>query len=319
MTKKKSKSISTNGVQASLSKKFVKYVLENEDQYPTGEKFLESLNEWQEKALRVNKNAIDLDSLCKKLDIEKEIVSWCKDASYFDYTEKLGTRQEHQDGLFYIGDPSAMAAVECLNIKENSQVIDLCSAPGGKSIHALNFLGPQGKLISNEIDFKRSKTLHENISRIAGAIKDDPYIQVTNEKPIDLVNPREAIADVVIVDAPCSGEAMMRRSELARRQWSLKLAVKMAEIQVELLDVASQLVRPGGQIGYFTCTFNEVENENVIDKFLETHSDFKVVAPDILKEKLGDENIAIRKNSLFLYPHLVRGDGQSICVLQKLT
>lgn len=306
-------------MQASLSKKFVKYVLENEDQYPTGEKFLESLNEWQEKALRVNKNAIDLDSLCKKLDIEKEIVSWCKDASYFDYTEKLGTRQEHQDGLFYIGDPSAMAAVECLNIKENSQVIDLCSAPGGKSIHALNFLGPQGKLISNEIDFKRSKTLHENISRIAGAIKDDPYIQITNERPIDLVNPREAIADVVIVDAPCSGEAMMRRSELARRQWSLKLAVKMAEIQVELLDVASQLVRPGGQVGYFTCTFNEVENENVIDKFLETHSDFKVVAPDILKEKLGDENIAIRKNSLFLYPHLVRGDGQSICVLQKLT
>lgn len=306
-------------MQASLSKKFVKYVLENEDQYPTGEKFLESLNEWQEKALRVNKNAIDLDSLCKKLDIEKEIVSWCKDASYFDYTEKLGTRQEHQDGLFYIGDPSAMAAVECLNIRENSQVIDLCSAPGGKSIHALNFLGPQGKLISNEIDFKRSKTLHENISRVAGAIKDDPYIQITNERPIDLVNPREAIADVVIVDAPCSGEAMMRRSELARRQWSLKLAVKMAEIQVELLDVASQLVRPGGQVGYFTCTFNEVENENVIDKFLETHSDFKVVAPDILKEKLGDENIAIRKNSLFLYPHLVRGDGQSICVLQKLT
>lgn len=305
-------------MQASLSKKFVKYVLENPLQYPDGEKFLESLNEWQEKALRVNKNAIDLESLCKKLEIEKQSVAWCKDASYFDYKEKLGTRSEHEEGLFYIGDPSAMSAVECLDIKSNSQVIDLCSAPGGKSIHALNFLGAQGKLISNEIDFKRSKTLHENVTRMAKAMKNDPYIQVTNEKPEDLINPREAIAGVVIVDAPCSGEAMMRRSELARRQWSLKLANKMAEIQLELLDVASKLLKPGGQIGYFTCTFNEVENENVVENFLQNHSGYKVVSPEVLKQKLGDENIVIRKNSLFLYPHLVRGDGQSICVLERL-
>ncbi len=79
-------------------------------------------------------------------------------------------------------------------------------------------------------------------------------------------------------------------------------------------DVEKISTRQGFGEGLFQAG---IENENVVENFLQNHSDFKVVAPEVLKQKLGDENIVIRKNSLFLYPHLLRGDGQSICVFER--
>jgi 16S rRNA C967 or C1407 C5-methylase (RsmB/RsmF family) len=284
----------TSATNAKLSKKFVAYVRSHPEQYGDADAFLSALDQWPVKAARANTHVFSAAQLCNQLEIKFDPVPWCPDATYFDFESKIGQREEHSQGLFYIGDASAMAVVELAAIKASDVVVDMCAAPGGKSIHAINFLGSEGHLISNDIDTRRIKTLQENINRILKPIdeKQRPRVEVANLDGEALVKQYEATADVVILDAPCSGEAMMRRSDVARRQWSEKLIRKMSEMQKELLEQATRIIKPGGRIIYSTCTFNEVENENVI-----ASCECEIRTTETLR------------------PHQMRGDGQRLFVL----
>lgn len=315
-------------VQAQLSKKFVAYVRANPDFYPDTEAFLTSLDTWPQKATRANTHVTTIEKLCANWSINFDQVPWCGDATYFPYDKKLGSTHEHEQGFCYVGDPSAMLAVECVDIAPDAFVVDMCAAPGGKSIHALNFLGPDGTLIANDVDPRRVRVLQENVDRMLGSIPVEhrPTVKITNSSAADLAEAYAREANLVILDAPCSGEAMMKNSNIARRQWSEKLLTKMSTLQKMLLMHAKTLLQPGGKIAYSTCTFNGIENEGVV----EFGRDNLGLSPNNgiqLLDKLAKKNLQ-RGSDLFvpamerdfgisIYPHLARGNGQFAAVLSN--
>ncbi len=313
----------SNNVKASFSKRFLEYVQKNLDCYPDVEAFLKALTTWPEKAVRANTHVVSINDLCNSWKIDKDIVPWCSDATYFEFDQRIGASKEHEEGLCYVGDPSAMVAVECVDIKSDAIVVDMCAAPGGKSIHALNSLGPSGTLISNDVDSRRVRILQENLDRMTDPIASHliPHCEVTNMKVRDLSDAYAGQADLVILDAPCSGEAIMRKSDVARRQWSTKLISKMSSLQKELIDSARSMVKPGGVILYSTCTFNRCENDEVIayasdELEIAPMSGREIVAYLGSNDSASTAGMVERDYGIVLYPHYIRGDGQSVAVLK---
>ncbi|MFN8015908.1 MAG: RsmB/NOP family class I SAM-dependent RNA methyltransferase [Acidimicrobiia bacterium] len=298
-------------IDSKLNKKFIDYVNEHVENYIDPNNFLQSLNSWPEKAFRVNTHAVSIEDLCSDLKVEMSRVPWCRDASYFDYELKLGQRIEHTKGRYYIGDPSAMALVEYLDIKPDDVVVDVCAAPGGKSVHALNKLGSNGFLIANDVDPKRADILRENLYRTLNVIPENerPKYEITNLNIQELSEKYADYADVVILDAPCSGEAMMRRSYTARRQWSEKLLMKMSILQKMLFTYSKVIAKPNSKIGYSTCTFNSLENDEVVNFAINNLS----CTPVKLEGKT--DGLYEREHIYVLYPHFVKGDGQSFAIL----
>ncbi len=134
-----------------------------------------------------------------------------------------------------------MLAAEALNPSPGERVLDLAAAPGGKSTHLAALLQGQGSLLANEIHPRRVWELAENLERWGAR-----NAAITNERPERLAERLGAIFDKVLLDAPCSGEGMFRKSEAARQAWSPALVESCARRQAALLEQAGGLVRPGG-------------------------------------------------------------------------
>lgn len=203
-----------------------------------------------------------------KISSDKK-VSWANEAYYFDENVRPGKHPYHEMGLYYIQEPSAMSAAALLAPKPGMRVLDLCAAPGGKSTQLATYLGDSGLLVSNEINTQRSRILSQNIERmgIKNAI-------VTNEDSFVLASHFPGFFNAIQVDAPCSGEGMFRKLPEAIEQWSMENVAICAARQKEILDNAAVMLKPGGVIVYSTCTFSREENEDVIEYFLERHTDF---------------------------------------------
>ena len=221
-------------------------------------------------------------------------VSWANEAYYFDENVRLGKHPYHEMGLYYIQEPSAMSAAALLAPKPGMRVLDLCAAPGGKSTQLATYLGDSGLLVSNEINTQRSRILSQNIERmgIKNAI-------VTNEDSFVLASHFPGFFNAIQVDAPCSGEGMFRKLPEAIEQWSMENVAICAARQKEILDNAAVMLKPGGTIVYSTCTFSKEENEDVIEYFLEKHSDF-----------------TLEEMERF-WPHRVDGEGHFVAKLVR--
>ena len=183
-----------------------------------------------------------------------------------------GKHPYHAAGLYYLQDPSAMAAAEVLAPRPGEKVLDLSAAPGGKSTHLAALMGNQGLLVANEIHAQRAWDLAENLERCGVRIA-----AITNETPARLAEHFGAFFDRVLVDAPCSGEGMFRKSEAARREWQPEMPAACAARQSAILEEAARLLRPGGHLAYTTCTFAPEEDEAVIGHFLASHPDFTLL------------------------------------------
>lgn len=268
-------------------------------------------------------------------------VSWEENGYYYGKEDQPGRHPYHTAGVYYIQEPSAMAVVPLMGVQPGEKVLDLCAAPGGKSTQIAGYLQGKGLLISNEIHSARAKILSENIERM-GVVN----ACVTNESPTHLSEKFSEYFDKILVDAPCSGEGMFRKSEVACEEWSLENVELCAVRQDEILDCAAKMLRPGGRLVYSTCTFAPQENEGSISRFLERHPDFMLLPIDKtgmgLREGVCDgrpewahygrqEGVCDGKpekaydsaaqgdlqNTLRLWPHYVRGEGHFAAVLQK--
>lgn len=228
-----------------------------------------------------------------KISLDKK-VSWANEAYYFDENVRPGKHPYHEMGLYYIQEPSAMSAAALLAPKPGMRVLDLCAAPGGKSTQLATYLGDSGLLVSNEINTQRSRILSQNIERmgIKNAI-------VTNEDSFVLASHFPGFFNAIQVDAPCSGEGMFRKLPEAIEQWSMENVAICAARQKEILDNAAVMLKPGGVIVYSTCTFSKEENEDVIECFLERHSDF-----------------TLEEMERF-WPHKVDGEGHFVAKLVR--
>ena len=196
-------------------------------------------------------------------------------------------------------------------------VADLCAAPGGKSGQIAERLGEGGFLLSNEYVPKRAKTIVGNFERlgVCGAM-------VTSMDVSALAELYRSAFDLVVVDAPCSGEGMFRKSEEARAEWTPDAPPACAKRQREILDNAIKLLRGGGRLLYSTCTWSTDENEEVVLWLLNRYPELSLIpVKDELRAATSDGIALGGREELKLtrrcYPHVTEGEGQYVALFKK--
>lgn len=254
--------------------------------------FLSSYSHPAVKGIRVNTLKISVEEFKKISPFFLEPVKEEKNGFYVQ-GDGLGKTVYHAQGLYYVQEPSAMSPVPRLEVKQGERVLDLCSAPGGKGTQIAQYMNGEGILFLNEINFSRAKILSSNVERLG--IKN---AVVTCAAPESLADELNEYFDKILVDAPCSGEGMFKKEEMAIPEWSLENVEKCALRQAEILECAYKMLSFGGRMVYSTCTFAPEEDEIQIENFLAKHN---CVLLEMKK----------------LYPHEIRGEGHFYAVLEK--
>ncbi len=284
------------------------------DEYPLYEK---AVNDTPVKAYRVNTGKISAEDFEKINPFGSEKIPYVNGGYYLGF-EKVGNHPFHHAGMIYVQEPAAMAPAECIDIAENLKILDMCAAPGGKSTQLKNKIGDDGLLVSNEIIPSRCKILTGNIERLG--LKN---CVTTCMDTARLATIFPDTFDVIMVDAPCSGEGMFRKEQIAIDEWSLENVQKCACRQSEILENAVKCLKSGGTIIYATCTFSLEENEMTVDAFLKSHPDFEIIpVKEAVQNASSDgikfdgcacENIHYARR---FYPHKTQGEGQFVAVLK---
>ena len=276
-----------------LFEKQMQDILKNE--YPD---FMKALEQPAVKAFYLNPHKKEAIKYLNKEFIQPHVV--VKDGYYFNYEKyPLGKSPFFSCGLYYIQEPSAMLVTHFLNIQKDDYILDMCAAPGGKTCAAASQLSEDGLMIANDIVPLRAKILSENVERFG--LKNTI---VTNCDPLVFENQLKGFFDKIILDAPCSGEGMFRKSDAAIETWSLEKVHECAHIQRQLLDAAMNLLKPEGQLIYSTCTYNTIENEEQI-QYLLNHYNCSLIP---LKKSHGMSPGMNMEEAVRLYPHHYQGE-----------
>lgn len=244
-------------------------------------------------------------------------VEWCGCGVYLASRPVFTLNPLLHGGGFYVQDASSMIHCELASrlaaeLRGGSvrslDVADLCAAPGGKTTAALTSLLPGDTMLANEFDPRRARILQENIAKWGA-----PDVAVYNTSP-DRLAASGATFDIIILDAPCSGEGMMRKDSEAIRQWSHRLVDGCSALQRQLIDQAVLMLRPGGFLIYSTCTFNRIENEDQVAYMRDIHG-LDPYDPGFSSVAAGgslDPDIP----ALRFMPHVTRGEGLFVAVVR---
>ena len=266
----------------------------------------QSLSQPVTRALRVNLLLRPDGSLPCPVEGVGERVPWAKGCYFVEGDARPGLSPLHEGGLFYLQEPSALSAVSVLAPQPGERVLDLCAAPGGKSTQIAGLMQGRGLLVCNEPVPSRAQILSRNVERMG--VRN----AVVTCALADQLSPRFAdFFDRILVDAPCSGEGMFRRQIEARDEWSENAPRGCADRQLGILAEAAKMLAPGGHMVYSTCTFNDTENEGVLERFLQAHPEFTLVPFALCGLPRAEAGY------LHLYPHEMRGEGHFVSLLQK--
>lgn len=240
---------------------------------------------------------------------DAECVPWCPWGYYLAERPTFTGDPALHGGGYYVQEASSMLLWQIGSLLPSSPIIalDLCAAPGGKSTLLTDLLPEGSTLISNEYVHHRANILCENLQKWGS-----PYSIVTNTSA-DRLGALSGIFDLIVVDAPCSGEGMFRKDHEARSQWTTNAPKLCAERQREILSDIWHALKPGALLVYSTCTFNRVENEDVLDW---------------LVTELGAESLALEHCPIptspysthpcyRMMPHQVKGEGLFMAVVRK--
>lgn len=257
-------------------------------------------------------------------------IPWVKNGYYYDTEVAQPSKHPfYYAGLYYIQEPSAMTPASLLPIAKGDKVLDICAAPGGKSTELGAKLSKEGILVSNDISNSRAKALLKNIELFG--IRNS---LVVSEAPNKLVGYFPEYFDKILIDAPCSGEGMFRKSPAIMKNWEQYGVDYYNKLQKEIILFAAQMLKPGGYMLYSTCTFSPEENEGTISFLLDQHPEFRVV--EALPDEKTCKELGISyegfdhgkpdwiangreelKHCLRLWPHRINGEGHFVALLHK--
>ena len=271
--------------------------------------------------LRVRTGRIDPDALRDRMARRGFVLRPKAGLPHFFQVESgpgpISLTLEHWLGLFYVQQASTGVAAPLLNPRPGERVLDLCSAPGGKTTHAADLMRDSGCLVASEISESRIRGLLGNVYRLG-----HPNVFVVAGDARDF--PEGPLFDRVLVDAPCSGEGTLRRrgGNVPRRSASFGRYVRAA--QRALLEKAIRLVRPGGTVLYVTCTFAPEENEAVVDDILKSNPvelepiNLPVVHAPGLTSFDGVRYDPRLEGAARIYPHHFDSGGLFLAMLRRL-
>lgn len=270
-------------------------------------------------AMRVSTQKITAERLLSLLPFTPAPLSFTDRGFLIPNGERAGNLPLHHAGAYYIQDPSAMATVAALPFSlSGMRVLDLCAAPGGKTTALADRIGEGGLLVSVEILPSRARALLSNVERMGLS-----NTAVLNTDPKAVASMFDRYFDLVVVDAPCSGEGMFRKYPEAAAEWSLEGVAAAAARSRLILEDAAKTVAEGGHLLFSTCTFSEEENEETVTAFLASHPDFSIVPLSPAVTAVTAEGIHragrpqdITKTRRY-YPHLAPGEGQYIALLAR--
>lgn len=250
-----------------------------------------------------------------------ETVKWCKSGYYLAERPLFTANPLMHAGVFYVQDASSMIyeeiferlvpmAMDTVAGNGRLRVLDLCAAPGGKTTSIINSFPDGTCIVANDFTPNRAQILRENLIKWGY-----PDFVVTNS-PTDRFSSLGEMFDIVAVDAPCSGEGMMRKDADAVNQWSPGLVNQCASLQKKILNDAFNALKPGGFLVYSTCTFNTLENESNVRLLVD---DYGMVPLDLefpVEWNISPGFDTANPGFRFL-PHRNRGEGLFVAVLRK--
>ncbi len=273
-------------------------------------------------SIRVNTLKIKTSELQKRLEqkgFELESINWVSYAfKILKKTYNIGSLHEYLQGYFYLQNVASMLPPIILNPKSNDVVIDMCAAPGGKATHLSQLMNNKGNLILIERNKNRIPALEVNLRRMGVTNS-----TVLNYDAINLSN-LKIKADKILLDAPCTGEGLIRQDVSRKKSKKLSDIEKMSSIQKKLLKSGLNALKPKGELLYSTCSIAPEENEFVIHEVLEERTDVEISK---ISESYGLEGLtevygkSLRANLKYahrFYPQIHDTIGFFICFIRKL-
>lgn len=250
---------------------------------------------------------------CTSSSLE-DIVPWCPYGRYLSERPVFTLDPAFHAGAYYVQEASSMIlwhVVRQLNVKERGlRVLDLCAAPGGKTTLLADLLGENHLIVANEIHKTRVQILRDNVMKTGYS-----QLLVCNNTPAEL-GQLTSFFDLILVDAPCSGEGMFRKDIASCDEWSPGAVSLCATRQKDILRDIVPALAPGGILLFSTCTYNATENEGSIRYLGE-----KLMLENVKLDFPETFRITKRATGKFegyqLYPHRVKGEGFFISAFQK--
>ena len=243
-----------------------------------------------------------------------EKIPWCTNGYYLQERPSFTLDPHFHAGAYYVQEASSMfletVMKQTIDLNASLKVLDLCAAPGGKSTLIQSLISTDSFLVSNEVIKTRVNILAENITKWGAA-----NVVVTNNDPKDFQRLANYF-DVIVVDAPCSGSGLFRKDNVAISEWSMDNVALCSQRQQRILaDVVSSL-KPGGVLIYSTCSYSEVENENIAE-WLTKENTFESCKINF-QENWGIVETA--KNDVYgyrFYPDKIKGEGFFIAAFKR--
>lgn len=227
----------------------------------------------------------------------------------FDKNEyELGKKIYHELGAYYIQEPSAMLVAHFLDAKPGERVLDLCAAPGGKTIQTALKMHNEGLIIANDISKSRANVLLSNIERLGIS-----NTVVTSYDFKEFYKDFQGYFDRIILDAPCSGSGMFRKSDEMKDDWTYEKVLKNSAIQKDLILMSYSMLKEGGTLAYSTCSYSFEEDEEVVE-YLLTNTDAKL---ENIPSFEGEFRSPKYKETVHLFPSHFEGEGHYIALIKK--
>lgn len=270
---------------------------------------LESSFGGTETSVRVNTLKTSAEKLielfaAEGIDAEKSI--FVPDALTVKNAGALHKTKCFADGFFHVQDIASQLCCAALQVSEGETVLDICSAPGGKSFTLAEMMNGRGKIYSFDVYEQRLSLIDKGAERLGISCIE------TRKNDGSVFNSDVSAADKILCDVPCAGLGVIRKKPEIRYKSQVEVD-KISDLQYSILCTSARYLKIGGKLVYSTCSLNPAENEKIVKKFLSEHRDFRIlrIHPEI--KRYGEDT-----DNLTLMPHIHGCDGFFIAALQKI-
>lgn len=272
------------------------------------DQFCTALNQEPPVSIRINRGKLSGDAK------ELQSIPWSDCGYYLNERPQFTFDPLFHAGCYYVQEASSMFIGQVLKqyAGKSIRVLDLCAAPGGKSTLIANMLDEASLLVSNEVIRSRANILAENMKKWG-----NPNVLVTNNDPSQL-GKIGGFFDIILVDAPCSGEGMFRKDENAIKEWSVENVKLCKERQQRILADIWPALKEDGILIYSTCTYNQEENEDNV-AWIRDELGAEILPVNIKEQWAISPSIKEGITAYRFFPHKTKGEGFFCAVLRKKT